>query len=213
MHIFTNWPTLVFHLHSWLSVGNTLRKFQMLSMHRLVWAYCVHIWASAWQTLQNGMCAQRRLRSAWASAQSDQSLRWALNEYTVAKDQNFPHADSEDTDQTGWMPRLIWIFTGRTCHFVGFAMRGLISKTFFSEHTWTRKAQISVRIWQRNLDLYLLPFCCYTYSLVQQTMFTGNPFYLSYNVRKRTVWHMRPTKIQISLHVVWSEVFVVTWRN
>ena len=31
------------------------------------------IWASAWQNLQNGMCAQRRLRSVWASAQSDQS--------------------------------------------------------------------------------------------------------------------------------------------
>ena len=26
------------------------------------------------KTQQNGMCAQRRLRSAWASAQSDQSL-------------------------------------------------------------------------------------------------------------------------------------------
>ena len=27
------------------------------------------------KNLQSGMCAQRRLRSAWASAQSDQSLR------------------------------------------------------------------------------------------------------------------------------------------
>ena len=25
------------------------------------------------------LCSQRRPRSAWASAQSDQSLRWALN--------------------------------------------------------------------------------------------------------------------------------------
>ena len=32
------------------------------------------IWAASWQNQQNGMCAQRRLRSAWASAQSDQSL-------------------------------------------------------------------------------------------------------------------------------------------
>ena len=29
---------------------------------------------------QNGMCAQRGLRSAWASAQSDQSLRCPLEE-------------------------------------------------------------------------------------------------------------------------------------
>ena len=37
------------------------------------------IWAASWQNQQNGMCAQRRLRSAWASVQSDQSLCCALN--------------------------------------------------------------------------------------------------------------------------------------
>ena len=36
-------------------------------------------WATSWQKQQNDFCAQRRLRSAWASAQSDQSLRCALN--------------------------------------------------------------------------------------------------------------------------------------
>ena len=40
--------------------------------------YCT-IWAASWQNQQNGMCAQRRLRSAWASEKSDQSLRCALN--------------------------------------------------------------------------------------------------------------------------------------
>ena len=43
----------------------------------------------------------------------------------VAKDSSFLHADSEDFDQTGRMPRLIWIFAGRTYHFVGFVMRWL----------------------------------------------------------------------------------------
>ena len=32
----------------------------------------------------------------------------------VAKDPRFLHADSEDSDQTGRMPRLIWVFAGRT---------------------------------------------------------------------------------------------------
>ena len=32
-------------------------------------------WATAWQNQQNDLCTQRRLRSAWLSAQSDQSLR------------------------------------------------------------------------------------------------------------------------------------------
>ena len=34
-------------------------------------------------------------------------------------------AHSEDADQTGRMPRLIWVFAGHTCHFVGFVMRWL----------------------------------------------------------------------------------------
>ena len=38
----------------------------------------------------------------------------------VDKDPMFLHADRKDSDQTGRMPRLIWVFTGRTCHFVSF---------------------------------------------------------------------------------------------
>ena len=44
----------------------------------------------------------------------------------VAKDPSFLQVDSEDYDMTGRMPRLIWVFAGRTCHFVGFVMRRLI---------------------------------------------------------------------------------------
>ena len=43
----------------------------------------------------------------------------------VAKDPSFLYADSKDSDQTGRMPRLIWVFAGRKCHFVGFVMRRL----------------------------------------------------------------------------------------
>ena len=57
------------------------------------------------------LCAQRRLKSAWASTQSDQSL---LCNQWVAKDLSFLHVDSEDSDQTGRMPRLIRVFAGRT---------------------------------------------------------------------------------------------------
>ena len=44
----------------------------------------------------------------------------------VAKDRRCFHTDNEDSDQTGWMTRLTWVLAGRTCHFVGFVMRGLI---------------------------------------------------------------------------------------
>ena len=43
----------------------------------------------------------------------------------VPKGTSFLHADSEVSDQTGWMPSLIWVFAGRTCHFVGFVIRRL----------------------------------------------------------------------------------------
>ena len=33
----------------------------------------------------------------------------------IAQDPKFLHADSEDSDQTGQMPRLIWVFTGCIC--------------------------------------------------------------------------------------------------
>ena len=44
----------------------------------------------------------------------------------VAEDPVFLNADSEDSDQTGRMPRLIWVFAWRKGHFVGFVMRRLI---------------------------------------------------------------------------------------
>ena len=44
----------------------------------------------------------------------------------LAKVQRFFHADKKDSDQTERMPRLIWVFAERTCHFVGLVMRWLI---------------------------------------------------------------------------------------
>ena len=39
---------------------------------------------------------------------------------------NISSCGQRDFDQTGWMPRLIWVFAGRTGHFVGFVLRQLI---------------------------------------------------------------------------------------
>ena len=51
-------------------------------------------WAVSWQNQQNIRCAQRRLRSVWASAQSDQSLR-CPHEETLG-----PHLPTECTAKT-----------------------------------------------------------------------------------------------------------------
>ena len=55
------------------------------------------------------LCSQRRLRSAWASAQSEQSSLSAWRKLGSFATQS---AHSEDSDQTGRMPRLIWVFAG-----------------------------------------------------------------------------------------------------
>ena len=53
------------------------------------------------------------IRPVWS--ESSLCAQW------VAKDTSYLHADSEDSDQTGRMPKLIWVFAGRTvtlwfCH-------------------------------------------------------------------------------------------------
>ena len=53
----------------------------------------------------NDLCDQRKPRSIWSSAQSDQSLRWPHEESLglLATQKAY----NEDSDQTGRMPRLI----------------------------------------------------------------------------------------------------------
>ena len=43
-----------------------------LSSHEIL-SHSKYTWATSWQNPTEWLCAQRRLRSAWASAQSDQS--------------------------------------------------------------------------------------------------------------------------------------------
>ena len=79
----------------------------------------------------------------------------------VAKDPSFLHADSEDSDQTGRMPRLIWVFAGRTvtllvCHVAAQIqtanMAGLDSSLYCVENMFNRKWQ------ERNIGVYILRF-------------------------------------------------------
>ena len=72
---------------------------------------------------QNGVCVQRRLRSAWAFAQSDQS---SLSAWRNLGSLATHWVHREDSDQLGRMPKVIRVFAGRTCHSDGFAMRQLI---------------------------------------------------------------------------------------
>ena len=95
--------------YKWLSCIMLL-TWTISSLQFTVFFWCFDKWVTARQNQQNDMCAKCRLRSAWASAQSDQSsqcTQW------VAEDPMFLHAYSEEFDQTGQMPKLIWVFAGR----------------------------------------------------------------------------------------------------
>ena len=96
----------------------------------------------------------------------------------VADDPSFLHADSEDSDQTGRMPRLIWVFARRTCHFIGFVVRWLF-----------------------------LFYCIYVFMYYYIRVFKQIHAFHHRNVKKRTFVHVRPVKLQISLYnrAVWSE--------
>ena len=97
-----------FDISKWLRVTwhcNSLKKTKL--------SHCT------WKPTNN-LCAQWRLRSARASAQFDQSSLCAqqlLAQYCFML--------TVKTDQTGRMPRLIRVFAGCTCHFVGFVLRWL----------------------------------------------------------------------------------------
>ena len=54
-------------------------------VHHCVKRFQMYMWAATWQKQQNWVCAQRRLRSAWASAQSYKRLRCALIGYLRAQ--------------------------------------------------------------------------------------------------------------------------------
>ena len=88
------------------------------------------LWATSCHFQQNGMCAQQRLGSAWASAQSDQSLRYP-HEETLG-----PYLPTERTakthDQTDLSLR--WAHS----HFVGFVIRRLICKWCAGGNLWSR---------------------------------------------------------------------------
>ena len=109
------------------------------------------------------VCAQRRLRSAWAFATSDESslcVQWKT------KDPRLFHADS-DSDQTGPMPRLIWVFAGRTVILLVLSCRSSDVLHWSFWHWQQHPVYCCVcfnMTWRRNLAfsifVFIHPFMC-----------------------------------------------------
>ena len=89
------------------------------------------IWAASWQNQQTGLIAQRRLRSARASAQSDQSLccllkkAWFLSYPFSAHRRLWSDWADAQADLS-----LHWVHS----HFVGFVMRWLNYINIWAAH-------------------------------------------------------------------------------
>ena len=66
-----------------------------------------YMWATSWQNQQND-CAPSE--DSVQPGHPPSLIRVLAVLQWVAKDLSFLHADSEDTDQTGQMLRLIWVF-------------------------------------------------------------------------------------------------------
>ena len=76
-------------------------------------------------------------------------------------------AQSEDSDQTGQMPRLMWVFAGHTYHFVGVVMMRLVyPKQFLQPYFMTRFVSWEIQsqfqsffclkeLFSSHLDMYI----------------------------------------------------------
>ena len=107
---------------------------------------CVHndIWVASWQNQQND-CASRE--------ESEQPGHLLCAQW-IGKDSSFLHADSEDSDQTGRMPRLIQVFAGHTGHIVSFVMRrliGVLQRHSMSIHMWRSFGSLPIHTCQKLL--------------------------------------------------------------
>ena len=149
---------------AWFWLGDS---YHLISVHPLTHRTKVPflniIWAAAWQNQLNDLCTQRRLRSAWASAQSDLTL-CCLHEVTLG-----PKLPMESTAKT--VIRLGRVFAGCMCHFVGFVMTWLICIASFVNEEETSGIVLLSRTSFASATWNSLPLLCIKWILVKLLTF------------------------------------------
>ena len=90
-------------------------------------------------------------------------LESSLSAQWVAKDPGCLHADSEDSDQTGRMPRLIWVFAGRTATSLVLSCRGSVVVLMLHfhlqlqpTHQWNLKSRITILFQHKHRHTHAL---------------------------------------------------------
>ena len=96
-------------------------------------AQCIHNLSRIMTKPIKRLCAQWRFRSAWTSAQSDIQISLGIRPVCLVSSLSAwrnvgslatQWAHNEDSDQTGWIPRLIWVVAGRTHILLVLSCRG-----------------------------------------------------------------------------------------
>ena len=138
-------PTMVF-VSLIISVYDICHELSSFLHHRLWWC-CTDwvresthklskcIWAASWQnpTKWHVRPAKTQISLGIHPVWSESSLSARRKLGSLATH----WAHREDSDQTGRMPRLIWIFARRTDHFVGFVTRRLIYSGLHRDLGWS----------------------------------------------------------------------------
>ena len=100
----------------------------------------------------------------------------------VAKGPSSLHADSEDSDQTGRMPRLIWVFAGRTLTLLVLSQVPLLSFGEADHRIYGQKLfwrQLSPKYMQHQFSSFALKS---SLSIIRTAYFMHWPFFFfSYN--------------------------------
>ena len=134
MTVFFNAYAFQIHGMDWMGLCNLksacgYKSYRSLTMHSfivsIVLYFCILHFVSEPRHVKTNKMSVRLvktqisldIRPVWSES--------SLFSQLVAKYPSFLHEDSKDSDQTGQMHRLIWVFAGRTYHFVGFVVRQL----------------------------------------------------------------------------------------
>ena len=101
------------HIYTYIDEVNFCNELIML-WTTLFLHYLLDLWVGQPLFIQDCVCAQGKLCAGW----SESSLSGCRGYGSLAAHR----VTCEDSDQTAWMRRLIWVFTGRICHLAGNAV-------------------------------------------------------------------------------------------
>ena len=118
----------------------------------------------------------------------------------VAKGPSFLHVDSEDSDQTGRMPRLIWVFAGRTLTLLVLSRGGSFVLPTDSHFLWAYFLATIERVYKMwNFSASWLQCCpmtaLYKWNLFKSVIFLAGLYDLLFLYKKKKIFHKRSKEV------------------